>query len=308
MPAWRRLSRQRAGLLAAGVAFYTLLSLVPAMVALVALAGLWMTRQDILAAADRARSLMPEEAASILLSQLDQIASAPSGGLQLALLLGFAVALYSASRAVGSLVDGVSEVRDAKPETGWLATLLHRLGLTFLLLCIAALTLASILVVPMIVGVALRASQAAPWIALLRWPIVAGFILVGIAAVYRSARHTSSGGAETSHRFLTTGAIVAAVVILPASIGFSVYIERFTDYNASFGALGGVVTLLLWLWLSAFIVIGGAALDVEIAATGSQPGRHKGDMQTAEAHAPGLGSSVDNRNDGRTGDRQPHLQ
>lgn len=260
--AWRRLSRNRAGLLAAGVAFYALLSLFPAMVVVVALVGLWMSPEDILRGADAIRTLVPDEASGIMLSELTRIVEAPNGGLQLAALFGVAVALYSASKAVSSLVDGVAEVRDSVPETGWLATILKRLGLTFLLLCIAALTLASILVVPVVVGVVLPTSPSAPWIALLRWPIVAGFILLGIAVVYRSAGQDQHA---PQRPFITPGAIAAAIVILPASIGFSLYLETFGDYSASFGALGGVVTLLVWLWLSAYIVLGGAALDAELA-------------------------------------------
>jgi membrane protein len=265
--AWRRLSRNRAGLLAAGVAFYALMSIFPGMVVLVALVGLWMSPEDILRAADSIRTLVPEEASGIMLSELTRIVGAPNGGLQLAALFGVAVALYSASKAVSSLVDGVAEVRDSVPQAGWLATILKRLGLTFLLLCIAALTLASILVVPVVVGVALPTSPSAPWIALLRWPIVAGFILLGIAVVYRSAGQDPHA---PQRPFITPGAIAAAIVILPASIGFSLYLETFGDYSASFGALGGVVTLLVWLWLSAYIVLGGAALDAELATPAHQ--------------------------------------
>jgi membrane protein len=263
LPAWRRLSNHRAGLLAAGVAFYSLLSLFPGIAALVALAGLWMTPEDIRAAADSVRSLMPEDAAQLLLSQLDQIASAPNGGLGFAVVAGFAVALYSASKAVGSLVDAVSAVRGAVPDRGLLAMLLTHLVLTLLMICIAALMMASILVVPVFIGLVLPTSQAAPWIALLRWPIVAGFIFVGIAAIYRSA---DGSPLQSKQPFLSPGAMAAALVILPASIGFSIYIEGFTDYTASFGALGGAVTLLIWLWLSAYIVIGGAGLDAELAS------------------------------------------
>lgn len=270
VPAWRRLGRNRAGLLAAGVAFYALLSLFPGMVVLVALLGLWMAPQDILRAASTIESLVPEEAAGILLSELTDIVAAPSGGLQLAALFGFAVALYSASKAVGSLVDGVSEVRDTAPQTGWLSGFARKIGLTFLLLCIAALTMASILVVPIVLGLALPTSGSAPWVALLRWPIVAGFILLGIAVVYRSAGPKPLD-VSRKRPFPTPGAIVAAVVILPASIGFSLYLETFGNYNASFGALGGVVTLLVWLWLSAYIVIGGAALDAEIDMPAAKP-------------------------------------
>jgi membrane protein len=271
LPAWRRLSNHRVGLLAAGVAFYSLLSLFPGIAALVALAGLWMVPEDIRAAADTVRSLMPEDAAQILLSQLDQIASAPTGGLGFAAVVGFAVALYSASRAVGALVDAVSAVRGTAPEVGWLAMLLTRLVLTLLMICIAALMMASILVVPVFIGLVLPTSQAAPWIALLRWPIVAGFIFLGIAVIYRSA----DGSLRRSKRqFLTSGAMAAGLVILPASIGFSIYIEGFTDYTAAFGALGGAVTLLVWLWLSAYIVIGGAGLDAELATATAVDRRH----------------------------------
>jgi membrane protein len=284
LPAWRRLGNNRAGLLAAGVAFYALLSLFPGMVALVAIVGLWMAPQDILQAVGTIETMMPEEAAGILLSELTDIVAAPSGGLQLAALFGFAVALYSASKAVGSLVDGVSEVRDEAPDRGWLSGFMYKIGLTFLLLCIAALTIASILIVPIVIGLAVPTSGAAPWIALLRWPIVAGFILLGIALVYRSAG-AKVPNLTKKRPFPTPGAIVAAIVILPASIGFSLYIETFANYNASFGALGGVVTLLVWLWLSAYIVLGGAALDAEIDVPSAGPA-DQGDEAIGE-HSPG---------------------
>ncbi len=260
--AWQRVSDQRVGLLAAGVAFYGLLSLFPGIAALMALVSLWMTPQDILGAADSLRTVVPEEAAGIVFSELEAIVAAPNGGLQLAALVGFSFALYSASRAVSSLVDGVAEVQSRAPDEGWFHQFLRRTGLTFLLVCIAALTMASVVIVPVVIEIVLPTSQAAPLVALLRWPLVACFILLGISAVYHYAQPADS--TPPARLRPTPGAIVASLVILPASIGFSLYLQTVGGYSATFGALGGVVTLLMWLWLSAYIVIAAAAIDAEI--------------------------------------------
>lgn len=262
---WSRLKRHRSGSLAAGMAFYALLSLFPGLAAILALAGLWLSPADILASTDGMQSVLPQDAAQILLTQMEQIASAPSDGLGLTAIMGFAVALYSASRAVGSMIEGIGAAHDRQVTDGWLTELAKTLALTFVLVCVAVVTLGAVVVTPVILNVVFPLSSAAPWIALLRWPLVAGFMLVVIACMYRVAGQSYPVG----RRFVTSGAIVATIGILSASVAFSAYVENFANYNKSFGALGGVITLLTWLWLSAYIVIAGAEVDALEAGVGS---------------------------------------
>jgi membrane protein len=262
----KRLTRHRSGLLAAGVAFYGLLSLFPGLAAVLALAGIWLSPTDILSSAEGMQAVLPDDAAQILLTQLNEIATAPADGLGLTAMIGFAIALYSASRAVGSMVEGIRAAHETHVSDGWLTELAKMLALTFGLVCAAVVTLVAVVVIPVILNIVFPSSSAAPWIALLRWPVVAGFMLVVTAAIYRVAHRPDAPGL----RFVTMGAVGATIGILGASVAFSAYVENFANYNQSFGALGGVITLLTWLWLSAYIVIAGAefdALDIEIGSS-----------------------------------------
>lgn len=256
---WERLGRHHASLLGAGVAYYALLSLFPGLAALMALGGLFLSPSDIVNAAGQMRQVLPDAAGDILLSQLEEIAAAPSTGLQLAAIIGFGVALYSASRAVGSLVEGIRAAYEDQGYERWLSALLRNLALTVVLLLVVLALLVSILVIPAAVALAFDSAPAAFAIALLRWPLLAAVLLGAIALVYRASRWPDP--ARPDRPFITPGALVATLGILVASVGFSIYVENFADYNQSFGALGGVITLLIWLWTSAFITIAGAEVD-----------------------------------------------
>lgn len=263
---WERLGRHHASLLAAGVAYYALLSLFPSLAALMALGGLFLSPADIVSAAGEVEAVLPEAAGEILLNQLEQIAAAPSSGLQLTAVLGFAVALYSASRAVGSLVEGIRAAYEEPGEESWLTALLRNLALTFLLLLVALVLLVSILVIPPLVALVFDSAPAAFALALLRWPLLAAVLLGAIALVYRASRWPDP--ARPNRPYVTRGAVTATLGILVASVVFSIYVENFANYNQSFGTLGGVITLLIWLWTSAFIALAGAELD---AMAGQDP-------------------------------------
>lgn len=267
------LAKDRVSLVAAGIAFYGLLSLFPGLAALMALGGL-LTKPATLV--DQLRSLgaaLPPEARAIIIDQATQIAGSREGGLSLSAVIGFSVALYSASRAVVSLIEGIHIAADEPDDRGYIAAFFFTMGMTVLLLVFALIAILGTVVVP-IVLVALRMNGSAVWVAaLIRWPIMGAMIALFLSAFYRLSLRNK----RPRIAWVTAGAVVAAVLWMAGSVLFSIYVENFSNYNNTFGTLGGVVTLLIWMWLSAYIILIGAEINATVEKTKSD---------TSEAEAP----------------------
>ena len=258
----RRLGTDQVGVLAAGVAYYALLAAFPAIAALVAVAGIFTDPADIVAQLENLSKVIPEEAARILISQAVRIASLGSQGLSLTAAAGFAFALYLLTMAVTALVHGINvahEVEDQRSIPVYWATVI---GLTICLALGTVLMFVLLVLTPAALAYLpdeMLTFALADWLRVGRWSLVALIILLGIALLYRLGP-----AIKGPRRILSTGAVLAAGLWFAGSYGFSIYVANFANYNASFGSLGGVVILLTWLWLSAYIVILGAMLDREI--------------------------------------------
>ena len=252
--------KDRIGLIAAGIAFFGLLSLFPGIAAMMALGGLWTKPAVLVTQLQDIGSVLPPEASKIIIDQAVEIAGSQKGGLGLAAVVGILLSIYSASRAVGSLVAGI-HVAAGEPETrGLIAGTLFTLAMTVVTIALALLAVLSTLVVPAILA-ALQAHGMIAWIlGLVRWPIMGVITALGLGLFYRlSIEHRSP-----PPRWITPGAILGAVLWLGGSVAFSIYVQNFANYNKTFGTLGGVVSLLMWLWLSAYIVLLGEELNALI--------------------------------------------
>lgn len=252
--------KDRIGLIAAGIAFFGLLSLFPGIAAMMALGGLWTKPAVLVTQLQDIGSVLPPEASKIIIDQAVEIAGSQKGGLGLAAVVGILLSIYSASRAVGSLVTGI-HVAAGEPETrGLIAGTLFTLAMTVVTIALALLAILATLVVPAILA-ALQARGMIAWIlGLVRWPIMGVITALGLGLFYRlSIEHRSP-----PPRWITPGAILGAVLWLGGSVAFSIYVQNFANYNKTFGTLGGVVSLLMWLWLSAYIVLLGEELNALI--------------------------------------------
>lgn len=256
----RRINADNFGLIAAGVAFYALLGLFPALTALTALAGLFTDPGAIVFELDRMAGILPPEAESILLNQANAVAGASDEGLTLTLALSLLFALYLASRATTSLVQGLNiAFRDAETR-GVIAQIVVNAMLTIGLIVGALLMLSSLVVLPTILALLPDEFEYRQILFVLRWLVVAVVFISGLAILYRWG--PSRGAAHW--RWFSVGALLAGVCWFAGSIGFATYVDNFANYNETFGSLGGVIILLTWLWLSAFIVLIGALVDAEI--------------------------------------------
>jgi membrane protein len=249
-------------LIAAGVAFYGLLALFPAVAATMAIAALVAEPDQIVTQLEGLSEAVPPDVADLVLNQAVELAGSQGGGLSLAALLGFAIALWSASAGVGALMQGVNVAYDEEETRGFVKLKAITLGLT-LLLIVGVIVVAGIMLV---LPIALQFLAFAPvmetliqWLAYVPMGL---FIIAGVTLLYRFGPDRS----PAQWRWLTPGAVVASVLWLLASIGFSIYVQNFGSYNETFGSLAGVIVALLWMWISAVVILVGAELNAEAEA------------------------------------------
>jgi membrane protein len=280
-------------LLGAGVAFYTLLSLFPAIIAGVSIYGLVADPDAVRDQINELTKLLSPETATILETQIEQVTSGAGGALGLATVVGILVALWSASSGMKALVTGVNLAYD-ETETRKFAKLRGlSLGLTLGAMLLMGVALALIVGFP-----ALASSWPAPlaWTAgILRWVLLAVLVMGGLAVIYRLAPDRD----QPRWHWVSWGSVIATLLWILASIGFSIYASSFGNYNKTYGALAGIIILMFWLYLSAVIVLIGAELNTEMELqtakdTTAGPSRPMGerDAHAADhvAEAPAAGS------------------
>lgn len=257
------IGRDHVALIAAGVAFYGLLAIFPGIAALMAVAGLILDPQTVVEQMSALGSVLPQEAASIILGQAEEVAGGQSGGLGIAAIAGLLLALWSASAGVSSLMEGINVAYDEKDARGFVKRTAVRLALTVMLI----LGFIAIVIVAVVVPVALAFLDALGpvaeiAIAVLRWGVILLLVVMMLAALYRFGPNRD----DAEWRWITPGAVAATVLWVVASMAFALYVRNFASYQETFGTLAGVVILLMWMWISAFIILLGAEFDSEMEA------------------------------------------
>lgn len=259
MRIWRDLGPDHISLIAAGCAFYGLLALFPAVTALMAIAGLVTEPAVIVEQLDAMAAALPAEAADIVLNQAREVAGSDQGGLGLAAVAGILIALYSASKGVQALMEGLNVVYSEEEERGFVKLTAMRLGLTLLMVVGVLLAAVAVVAIPAMLAVLNLGSFTEFLARILRWPVLLVLAGAGFALIYR----WGPSRVPPHWRWLTPGVILTCVLWVAGTLGFAWYVQSFGSYNETFGALAGVVILLMWMWLSAFIVLLGAKLDAE---------------------------------------------
>jgi len=247
-------------LVAAGCAFYTLFSVFPAITALVSLYGLVSDPGQVEQQVQAMQGVLPDEALTIVQNQLSTVASASRQGLSWGLGVSLGLALWTASAAIKSLFTALNIVYREEEKRGFI--MFAAQGLVFTLAAIVAVLVAifAITVVPAVLQLLALGSITEPLIRWLRWPLLAGLMIVGLAVLYRYGPSRSN----PRWAWVSWGAVVATVLWVVASIGFSLYVANFGAYDKTYGSLGAVVVLMLWLWISVFVVLLGAELNAEL--------------------------------------------
>jgi membrane protein len=250
------------GLIAAGVAFYTLSAIFPAIAAMIALGGLFTDPVKVVVQLEGITRLVPTEAASILLDQAEALAGSPSEGLTIAIVVGIGFALYLITRSVTSLIHGLNIAYEEVEKRSFLRFWGTVIALTIFTLFGAVIILMLLVVLPTILAFIPIELATERILTASRWALLAIVFIGAQSVLYR----WGPSRRNAKWRWLTPGAGVAGILWFLGSMGFAAYVSNFANYNQTFGSLGGVIILMTWLWLTAFIVLLGALLDAEIEA------------------------------------------
>ena len=258
--AWRQLGKDNISIIAAGVAFYSLLAIFPAITAFVSLYGIVADPSQAQAQISLLERVVPADALTLLGDQLRAVTSARTTKLGWGAAIAILVALWSAGAGVRALMTALNVVYQEEEKRGFIKFYLVALGFTFGLISATILSLAVIVALPVAFRFLPLGGLAQTLISGLTWLILALVVILGLGALYRYG--PSRTPAKT--RWISWGAVAAAVLWLLASFLFSLYAANFADYSATYGAVGAVVALLTWFWLSALIVLLGAQLNAEM--------------------------------------------
>lgn len=260
MRVFSEISNDNLWVIAAGVAFYSFLSLFPAIASTISIYGLvadTATIQDQLLALG---AVLPPDAREIVEGQIRAVVSAPSAALGISALVTLAFAIWSTSSAVKALMTGLTVVYDEKEKRSFIRYNLVALALTVGAILFLLVSLGTIVVLPMVFAVVGQGETVGWALGLLRWPLLGVTLIVALAALYRYAPSRT----QPKWRWVSWGAVVAAVGWLAASLGFSWYVSNFASYNETYGTLGAVVILLMWFYLTAYIILIGGELNAEM--------------------------------------------
>jgi membrane protein len=254
------MSKDHLSVLAAGVGFYALLAIFPALAAAVSIYGLIADPHDVESQAAVAVGLIPEESRAIITDQLAKITSQPPGSLGFGALLALLFALWSSSAAMQTLMTGLNVVYDEEEKRGFFKFYGTALGLTFGGIIGALLSLSLVAALPAAVKFLSLPQQLETLVLLVRWPLLACTVMFGLAVLYRFGPSRE----KPRWQWVSWGAAAATGLWLLGSILFSWYVSSFGSYNETYGTLGAVVILLMWFYLSAYAVLLGAELNAEM--------------------------------------------
>ncbi|MGF1629492.1 MAG: YihY/virulence factor BrkB family protein [Kiloniellaceae bacterium] len=252
--------KDRLSIISAGISFYCLLSVFPAIAMFIMLYGLVSDAETVRQQVSTFSGMLPDQAYAVLLTQLERVESTPSGSLGFGLLLSFALTAWGASRAVQALMIAMNVAYEEQESRGIIEKNLVAFALTIGGLCFFAVSIAAIAALPAAIAFLDVGGALAVGLVLLQWTVLCIAAVLALTVVYRFAPCRASA----RFRWLTPGAIVATLLWLVSSLLFSFYVANFANYNETFGSIGAVVVLLLWFYISAFAVCIGAEINAEL--------------------------------------------
>ena len=283
----RKTGPNNLSLIAAGVAFYSMLSIFPALAALIAVLSLVADPEIVVIQLEEMRELMPDDVYDILNTQIVGLVSTSSDTLGWTGIVSVMVALWSARAGVGAMIHGLNVVYDRKGRSTW-RHYLRAILLTVALVGVGIVALLAVIIAPVVLAFFALGSFTAIIIDILRWGTAVAVIFVGIGLLYRYGPNRR----PRRTRLFTPGSVFAAFSWAGVSIAFSYYVAHFGNYNEVYGSIGAVIAMLIWLWISSFLVLLGASFNAEIEALHPDAVTEGGDGDEQPQDAPGMKSTA----------------
>ena len=257
---WKSISADNISLLAAGVAFYMLLAIFPALVFIVAMFGLLTDPDQVRQWLVSLKGVLPSEAWNAIDAQVVVLMGKNSASLSLASVFSLLLAFINARLGAYSMMGALNVVYN-RPETrSFTLTNLIAFMFTIAALCVLVFNIYAVIAVPRVLdGIGLTKFSNSI-LHTMRWPVLAIIMALSLALVYRYGPDRK----DAHWRWVSIGSLAGTILWLAGSTGFSWYVSAFNSYDKVYGSFGAVVILLYWLWLTAFAALMGAELDMQI--------------------------------------------
>jgi len=246
-------------LVSAGVGFFGMLSLFPAIAALIALMSLVSDPDVVVVQLEDMRGLLPDDVYDIFHAQILSLVTSSPETLGWAGLISIAAALWSARAGVAAMMTGLNAVHGEKNR----ATVSHYIRavlLTLALVLVGMVALITLVIAPVVLAFFPLGGVAALLAEVVRWAIAVGVLLAGVSVLYRFGPNRG----RPHRRSIRTGAALAVISWAGLSILFSYYVANFGNYNQVYGSIGAVIAMLVWLWLSSFLILLGAVVNAQV--------------------------------------------
>ena len=274
---WRtyaRIGDDRLLAVAAGVVFYGLLALFPAITAFVSLYGLFAKGSTIAEHLSLASGVLPGGAMEIIQEQVNRITAKGDAKLSIAFAASLGLALWSANAGMKAVIDAPNVTYAEKEKRGFIKLNLISLAMTGGAILALLVALGAIVVLPLVLSYVGLGGWTETLLRLLRWPLLLGLVIFGLAVLYRFGPSRESPRWE----WLTAGSVFAAVAWLVGSALLSWYLANFANYDATYGSLGAAIGMMIWMWMSSIVILLGAELNSEVehqTARDSTTGRER---------------------------------
>lgn len=254
----------RVPLVAAGVAFYSFVALVPTVFVLLSVYGFVADPADVRHLVRDTLSAAPAEVRRLVLAQLNERLHATATSVSIRAIVGGLLAVWAASGAIARLIEAVSIAVDQEPRAEGFRLRILAVGATVVAAVGAAIAVGLVTVLPQVVPDSWQGV-----VGILRWPLLFAVLVVALVLLYKYA----PAHPNPAQRVPSPGALVAAAVSVGASILMAVYSSHFARFHQTYGSLSTSVVTLLWLYLGAYAVVLGAEIDAEIGRSRTDPPR-----------------------------------
>jgi len=250
----QELKRDNVSLMAASLSYYAMLAIFPALIATVSIYALVLDPDRLASTIESFTTVFPAEIVTIIDAQLQEIVNAPSGGLTIGAVVSIVATLWTASGGTRSLIRGLNIAYDVEEHRPFLIQRGIAYGMTISLIVFVVAAVALVTGLPTWLGLGDTAKSA---IEILRWPGLFMVVVLGLGLLYKTAPNRPSGRS----RWLNIGAFTAAILWVAVTLGFSFYVTNLGSFNATYGALSGVIVLMLWFFISGFVILLGAEVN-----------------------------------------------
>ncbi len=257
---YREFNDDRLMLVSAGLTFYVLLAIFPALSALVSIYGLFADPATVAEHLETLRGIVPAGGLDILAETMGRLTSHGTATLGLGLLFGLGVALWSANSGMKSFFDALNIVYEEEEKRGFVRLTLVTLGFTLALIAFLLLALGAVIALPIALDF-MRLGGLEDGLLLARWPVLLLLVVaIGISVIFRygPSRETARW------RWVTWGSALASILWIVVSLLFSWYAENFGSYDETYGSLGAAVGFMTWIWVSSMVILLGAELNAEL--------------------------------------------